>query len=490
MMKKLLLPIVALYMFTHLVGCSSNNVQEDDQNVAAADDENFAEEGEGDFADGSEDSEESEDAGDEGGEEQASTDSDKEGEAEDDGGDEEATDVAEGEDADAEDEEDVEDEDSADIAKDESGEEQGDDESEFPEEVAEETTAAPGENVAASETPSDENLFTGDNAAAIPPGEPAPSGGDTASQPAEEVFKPAEGEDVAAAPPPTFAPLQKIKDAPYEKDGVMLNRVYVARKGDTVKSISQKIYGSDRAKEIRGWNPGLSASPRVGTKIYYNSPREPQDSARMITYYEDMGIEPQRYVTKDGENIRPLAQQLLGHPDSWKEIWSTNMDVASKGDLPSGVELKYWPEGSDAAAVPIAPVAVNDPAPTDPQVGAAPIAPAPPTDPTQAPGTNPGDPSAVGAVAPPPDPDMPAEPPIAPPPPLDPGVAVADAGKVPEPEPIAKKPPRETAEAVPAEQDTQLMLGIAGVVLLAVVGGFLIMKKNRARRIDFSQTQV
>ena len=68
-------------------------------------------------------------------------------------------------------------------------------------------------------------------------------------------------------------------------------------------------------------------------KVYYNSPQRPSDSGRLLTYYEDLSVAPQQYVSKPGDNIRVVAQNLLGHERSWMEVWATNPDVDSKNEL-------------------------------------------------------------------------------------------------------------------------------------------------------------
>ncbi|MCM2281172.1 MAG: hypothetical protein NDI61_04925 [Bdellovibrionaceae bacterium] len=498
MMKKLLIPLVAVYVLTHSVGCTSGDVQEE-SDVAAAEGEEFAEEGEGDFAEG----EEAESS-----EESASTDEETEESA-----DEAAAD--EGEEVAQEDEaveegdeeldegEEVAEEDAAGEEKaaeggDELAMDEGDEDSEFPEDVADETNVAENTEPA----PSDESLFANNN---TEPPLPSDATADTAA-PADDLFK--ESSPVAAAPV-SYAPLQKIKDAPFERGGALLNRVYIARPGDTLSGVSQKIYASNRTKDLQNWNPGVRKSPPVGAKIYYSSPRDPQDSSRMLTYYEDMGITPQVHVTRDGENIRELGRSLLGNADGWKEIWSTNLDVASKGALPSGVELKYWPE-SAAGSVPT-PIASNTAMPTDPMGGLPPSDPmsAPPVDPTMAANQPPpgSDPMAIPPGEPMPDPSMGGMPPTDPAAtqaansPADPMAAdpaattppVAGTTGEPPPPPVDADPVKKKAPAaadLAATDDTTMLLAVVGVALLLLVGVFMIMRKNRARQIDLSQTQV
>lgn len=526
MMKKLLVPLLAVYLLTHTVGCTSSDVQ-DESDVAAADDESFAEEGESDYADGEE-----EEPGDESAsaDEESSEDGEEVADGEEadeeleqaEGSEGEGEEVADGEDGEEELEQGEEVADGEEATEDGSGGEgeedlamdEGNEESEFPEDVADETEIASTEAA-----PSDESLFTANNAEAAPAA-PEP---EAPAAPADDLFN--NSSPVAMAPAPaTYAPLQKIKDAPFERGGALLNRVYVAREGDTLKGISQKIYGSDRASDLKKWNAGVRNSPRIGEKIYYSSPRDPQDSSRMLTYYEDMGIAPQVHVTKEGDNIRELGKSLLGHGESWKELWSTNLDVASKGALPPGIELKYWPEAAGAA--PQMPLAQNPPAPQEPPPMDPGMGGTPPTDPTmmaqnQMPPTDPTmaepmpDPTNGGLPTDPsmatqnqmPDPmsgGMPTDPSMGQAqttdptmqPPTDPGqmnpppvVAQPEQPASPmDADPVKKKAP--AAADIAASEDTTMLLMVVGVALLLLVGVFIIMRKNRARQIDLSQTQV
>jgi hypothetical protein len=74
-------------------------------------------------------------------------------------------------------------------------------------------------------------------------------------------------------------------------------------------------------------------------------------------------MSPSYYTSQEGDNIRKVSKQLLGHERSWMEIYATNESVASKGRLPAGLRLRYWQEGA-AAAAPV--MAMNKPEPTPP----------------------------------------------------------------------------------------------------------------------------
>lgn len=151
-------------------------------------------------------------------------------------------------------------------------------------------------------------------------------------------------------PKPALISLKKIKSAPYRKMGNLVNAVYIARPGETLKDISQKIYGSDQLSALYAINPHLkSRSVKVGDKIYYNSPLRKEDDSRLLFYYQDINAPSSIYTLSSGDNIRQVASQLLGHPDSWKEIWATNPELESKGQITSSASIVYWAVGSAAA---------------------------------------------------------------------------------------------------------------------------------------------
>ncbi len=369
--------------------------------------------------------------------------------------------------------------------KDELALDEGDPDNEFPEDVpADKKPDQVAKTDPAAPPPGDDPLFNDKPAAdAPPPVADNPTASDSPAPPAatDPAAQPPIEEPVAgietpapAAPVASVSPLQKIKDAPYAaKDGTMLNRVFIGRKGDTVKDVSQKIYGADRSKDLKAWNPILkNRNVKVGDKIYYNSPKNPTDSAQMLTFYEDNGMAPQVYTTKEGDNIRKLSKEFLGSPESWKEVWETNKDVESKGELPANVSLKYWPDGTAVAA---------NGAPNGGQPAPDQAAPPPP-------------PVAENQPPPPPPPPqgLPEQPQQAPPPPPPPMQAVNEPPPPPPPQEKPASTPRKNPAAIAEtkdDNDTMMTIALGGVALLAAVG-FIVIRKNREKRVDLSQTQV
>ena len=160
----------------------------------------------------------------------------------------------------------------------------------------------------------------------------------------------------------TWIPLKKIPTQPWKQDGKWVNAVYIARDGENLNQINIKIYGhTNLIDELKNFNPFLKRrDPKVGDKIYYNSPMRPNDRVKFSHYYEDNNQTAMTYDIQAGENIRTIATQLLGHKDSWKEIWVTNPQVESKWDVSETVTVYYWP-GSAVT------VANNTPEPSTPE---------------------------------------------------------------------------------------------------------------------------
>lgn len=304
----------------------------------------------------------------------------------------------------------------------------------------------------------------------------------------------------------SWVPVKKIADQPFEKNGVLVNAVYLVREGDTLASISRKIYGADRTDDLLKVNPTFrNTTLDVGEKVYYNSPNRPEDNTSLKTFYEDMGLAPEIYITAEGDNIREVAKNLLGHPAGWKEIWATNPNIESKGAVDAGIQLKYWMNGEVAAPS----MAASEPPPSDtmnePEPPSAPEPPPMPDMAANEPPSMPEEPesppqeemespdmaangamgdSSMESLPPPPPPPPPAQARIEPPPPPPPP---SMARKRDQPEPS-------TVGGISAQDEQTLALGIGAGLLLAAIILFIIIRKKRARRqIDFNtatQTQI
>ena len=143
--------------------------------------------------------------------------------------------------------------------------------------------------------------------------------------------------------PPVRKSLNKVLEFAYNKSGFLVNAVYIARPNETLQSISQTIYGQDKTADLLVINSHLQdRAVVVGDKIYYNSPNRPNDNKRIVFYYQDNGQAPLYYDLSEGENIRAVASQLLGHPNSWKEIWATNPEIESKAASEGSFRIAYW----------------------------------------------------------------------------------------------------------------------------------------------------
>ena len=299
-------------------------------------------------------------------------------------------------------------------------------------------------------------------------------------------------QETVAEPAPPPAPLHKMVTAPYKKAGVIVNALYVARKGDTLKSVSQKIYGENKTKELKKINPVLARrSLKVGDKVYYNSPKRPTDETTVLTYYEDMGLTPEVYTALAGDNIRTVSKKLLGHANSWKEVWVTNLEVESKGELTEGTRLRYWSSAVEATTTPPAMATTGtEVPPMGAEAGAAPATvmneppPAPMPEEAAPPAGTPPPPPMEAAAPPPPMPEEAAPPAGTPPPP--PMEATPPQQAPHKARPVAPSNP--LVEILGTDDPDQLMtLGAGAVLLLAAIAMFIIIRKKRRRNmpVDF-----
>ena len=153
---------------------------------------------------------------------------------------------------------------------------------------------------------------------------------------------------------PTRQPLNKILKYPYKKAGFLVNTIYIARSNDNLQSISQKIYQQDKTNELIAINSHLkNRNVIVGDKIYYNSPNRPNDNKKILLYYEDNNMPATYYTLSKGENIRKASYKLLGHSNSWKEIWATHPELQSKNKVQDDFTITYWKD--DVSAPDLAP---------------------------------------------------------------------------------------------------------------------------------------
>lgn len=308
---------------------------------------------------------------------------------------------------------------------------------------------------------------------------------------------------------------------PYQsKDGGWINTVYVARPKEKLADISFKIFGADKSKELKKINENhylKSRSVKAGDKIYYSSPNRPNDSSKMMVYYEDMGAVPETYVTKKGDRLPKVAKELLGFNDAWKEIWTSNT-VESKSKLKEGETLRYWKADSSSEGTPQTmaqntPPKESMPTLTDkpPVEGMSPPLEAPPqqaalpppppdTQPLPSPPTDANStmqtPGATEQIANQPGttpeslPPPPAE--MAPPPPPPPPPAVAEGEKSDKPKVDLDAEVAANGEgedgAVGLDSNSMMAIGMVAVLVGALA--FLIIKKKRQRSQQASENDI
>ncbi|MBX3040897.1 MAG: hypothetical protein KF789_09355 [Bdellovibrionaceae bacterium] len=286
-------------------------------------------------------------------------------------------------------------------------------------------------------------------------------------------------EEPVAEPAPKKAniPLQKVATAPWKSGGRWINAVYFARPGETLSSISQTIYGEDHSEELQKVNPTyLSRDPRPGDKVYYSSPKRPDDGTQVLTWHEENGQTPQIYVAKPGDNIRSVSKDLLGFDGAWKEVWSSNAAVESKGGLEEGTELRYW---ASAAAAPTEQVASGNMENNLPPPPAEPMPEAPPMEMPPMPdmmADNPPPMDDMNSLPPPPEPsqamnELPPPPPpmeMAPPPPPPP---VADHNAV-------------AQESGAMDEDTMMALGTVAVAAAGIAGLLVVRRRRKQKELE------
>lgn len=336
---------------------------------------------------------------------------------------------------------------------------------------------APSDAPPPAETPPSDSLAVENPP---PSSEPPPPDFAATEKPADTLssMPPPEEKTETPAPEPVAkkpASLQKIPEKPWKQSGMLLNAVYFARPNDTIESISQMIYGSDKTEDLKKANAQLrKREPKPSEKIFYNSPIRPSDEDRLLTYYEDMGMQPETYTAQSGDNIVKVSKDLLGYDNAWKEIWPIN-PVESKGALDEGTQLRYWKGPAAQAAAPTPPPPPPMPEPTEA---------APP--PTNVAGN-------TAEMPPPPPPDMPPPSEVPPPPP-----PLEAAPPPPPPPPMAEEPPPpppkrpKSVEGETMDSDTTIALAVIAVAAAGLGGLLVVRKRRRQKEMEraFGDTQV
>lgn len=285
-------------------------------------------------------------------------------------------------------------------------------------------------------------------------------------------------EDTTYTEAPAYKPLNKMLTTPYRKNGSLVNAIYIARPGDMLESVATKIYGGPRVEELRATNGHLASRDLVtGDKVYYNSPQRPADDSAIRVYYEDIGLNPEIYVSQPGDNIRAVGKTLLGDDRSWKELYATNMEVETKDVLDEGTRLRYWTGDLGGVSAP-ANVAANEPPPFEEPPPPPPMEEAPPM---------PDETMAANEPPPVPEEDTMAFEPPPPPPPQE----IANIQEAPPPPPPVQMP--NNNDGVAAGSVDELLAGddsmtmIAGAIfILAAVAMFVVIRKRKAKKnIEF-----
>ena len=109
--------------------------------------------------------------------------------------------------------------------------------------------------------------------------------------------------------------------------------VYVVRKGDTLASISRRIYGNERMiHALERANPGLDPRRmRIGQKIRLPHHGTVSAAARHRTSrrrgYASSARGGRTYVVRAGEDLSGIARKFYHNPGLWKKIYDANRRV-------------------------------------------------------------------------------------------------------------------------------------------------------------------
>lgn len=109
--------------------------------------------------------------------------------------------------------------------------------------------------------------------------------------------------------------------------------IYVVRKGDTLASISRRIYGNERMiHALERANPGLDPRRmRIGQKIRLPHHGSVGSVARYRASHRRVYASSTRggrtYVVRAGEDLSGIARKFYHNPAMWKKIYDANRRV-------------------------------------------------------------------------------------------------------------------------------------------------------------------
>ena len=105
--------------------------------------------------------------------------------------------------------------------------------------------------------------------------------------------------------------------------------VYIVRRGDTLASISRRIYGSERMiHALERANPGLDPRRmRIGQKIRLPRHGHVAVSRRQHRAYASSSRGGRTYVVRPGEDLSGIARKFYHNAALWKRIYNANRRV-------------------------------------------------------------------------------------------------------------------------------------------------------------------
>ena len=144
------------------------------------------------------------------------------------------------------------------------------------------------------------------------------------------------------------SPMASTNPVPIKRDMSQ----YVIEPGDTLATISQKIYGTVKMWQELADGNGLTDPDRIfaGDVIRFDARA---DKAQL--FVKNYKTTMKTVVVKKGDSLSKIAAQTYGSPDAWPRLMSFNRDkIRDPNHIAVGLKLDYM-EGGKFASLPKAP---------------------------------------------------------------------------------------------------------------------------------------
>ena len=127
---------------------------------------------------------------------------------------------------------------------------------------------------------------------------------------------------------------------------------YVIEPGDTLATISRKIYGTTKFWQNLAQSNGLSDANKIfpGDVLRFDA-KEVKAKEFVKNYQTTM----KSVVVKKGDSLSKIAAQTYGSAEAWPRLLSFNRDkIRDPNKIPVGLKLNYMEGGKVAAGIPAA----------------------------------------------------------------------------------------------------------------------------------------